>query len=108
MNDPTLDEIVAITDALLQLIRSPDSDLQHAEALLRERGKLISLLRPSPPEERETRRQVMLKIAAADAEMRFRVERRIAQTNKELQVLARRGRRPSPRSRPPRLVDHQI
>ncbi len=107
MNDPTLEEIVWITDALLQLIRSPDSDLSQAEALLRERGKLISLLRPAAPKEREARRQVMLKIAAADAEMRFRVERRIAQTNQELQVLARRGHRSAPRSSAPRLVDHR-
>jgi hypothetical protein len=107
MNDSTLEEIVAITDALLQMIRSPEPNLRQAEALLRERGKLIALLPPANAAEREARRQVLLRIAAADAEIRFRVERRIAQMNKELQALAQRGHRSSQRSAVPRLIDYR-
>ncbi|MGH7860831.1 MAG: hypothetical protein ACREOS_01190, partial [Candidatus Dormibacteraceae bacterium] len=71
-----LDEIVALTDALLAVARSPHPDLDEAALLLRERGNLIAILPPPSAAERPQRRAVLFQLQAADAELRTRFEDR--------------------------------
>lgn len=105
---PILDEIVALTDALLAVARSPHPDLDEAALLLRERGNLISILPPPRPEERPERRTVLFQLQAADAELRMRFEERRSRVGAELQAIATHTPRwPRPVGRP-RLLDRNV
>jgi hypothetical protein len=105
MKDPILAEIVALTDALLALARSPNPDLAQAALLLRDRGNLLSILPPPTSEEREARRATILRIQAADAELRARFSERHANIGFELRVLHQRRPHQSRHSHVPRFLD---
>lgn len=108
MNNPILSEIVALTDALLAVARSPNPDLDQATLLLRERGNLISILPPATPEERTDRRAVLFELQAADAELRALLERRRERIRQELKIHSQRAPRLIQGLSRPRLLDHRV
>lgn len=105
---PLLGEIVALTNALLELARSPHPDLNEAALLLKARGELIALLPPPEAAERSARQVVLLQLQAADAEVRARLEEHRARIGAELASLSRRGPRYGRGSSRPRLIDHHV
>lgn len=105
---PILDEIVALTDALLAVARSPHPDLDEAALLLRQRGQLIAILPPPSPEERPERRAVLFQLQAADSELRTRFEERRARVGDELQMLAKHNPRWPRTVGQPRLLDRIV
>ncbi len=105
---PILDEIVALTDALLAVARSPHPDLDEAALLLRERGNLIAILPPPSPEERPERRTVLFQLQAADAELRARFEGRRDRVDAELRALAKHNPRWPRQTARPRLLDQSV
>ena len=109
MNDPVLNELGALTDALLAIVRAPDPDLESALLLLGKREQVLAALSAPPTTEQRRQRIARLHdIQAANAELRSRLEERLGRVQEELRVLANRNRLPNRRPVGAGILDRNV
>lgn len=108
MNDPFLEEIIQLSDSLLNAVRPTHPDFELVRKLAEKRGVLLARLPAPRPDESRQRAIVFQQIMAKDAQVRARLEDRRQQVGIELGALARLA--PSRRSQPagPSLIDQRI
>ncbi len=108
MNDPFLEEIIQVSDALLNAVRATHPDFDLVRKLAEKRGVLLARLPTPRPDERRSRAIVFQQIMAKDAQVRARLAALQQQVGIELGALARLA--PLPRRQPagPSLIDQRI
>jgi hypothetical protein len=108
VDDPLLEEIFRLSDALLAAVRPANPDFDLIRKMVERRGEILARLPAPRAEERQQRVVLIQQILAKDAVLRTYLETRQKQVLDELGVLARRG--PLPRQAParPSLFDQRI
>ena len=108
MNDPFLEEIIGLSDAMLSAVGSGRPDFNLVHKLVEKRGVLLARLPAPRPDERPQRAVVLQQIMAKDAQVRARIEARQQQVGTELGTIARVVTLPRRQPAGPSLFDQRI
>ena len=108
MNDPFLEEIIQVSDALLNAVRATHPDFDLVRKLAEKRGVLLARLPTPGPDERRSRAIVFQQIMAKDAQVRAHLEARQQQVGAELRAIAQVVSSPRHQPAGPSLFDRRI